>query len=83
MEDEWSRVRILVTGASGLYGSKFASFAQKNGHEVFSAYNEHPPAFGKPVRLEISDHKQVLKTFIEAKPHVVVHAASLTDVDKC
>ena len=83
MEDEWSRLKILVTGASGLYGSKLASYAEKKGHKVFSTFNQHQAAYGKPVKLEISDKEQVEKTLKEVSPEVVVHAASLTDVDKC
>jgi len=83
MENKWSPLRLLITGASGLYGSKLANLAEKNGHQVFSIYNQHQPAFGIPVRLEISDKKQVEKTFKELTPEVVVHAATLTDVDKC
>src|SRR3972149_9966856 len=83
MEDKWSRLRLLITGASGLYGSKLANLAEKNGHKVFSVYNQHQAAFGRPVRLEISDKEQVQKIFEEVAPEVVVHAATLTDVDKC
>src|SRR3990172_9973312 len=83
MEDKWCRLRMLITGASGLYGSKLADIAEKNGHQVFSVYNQHQAAFGIPVRLEISDKEQVEKTFNEVSPEVVVHAATLTDVDKC
>ena len=83
MEDEWSRLRLLITGASGLYGSKLAHLAQTKGHQVFSVYNQHKAAYGKPVQLEVSDREQVEKTFIELSPEVVVHAASLTDVDRC
>jgi len=83
MEDKWSRLRILITGASGLYGSKLANLAEKKGHQVFSAYNQHQAAFGKPVRIEISDKDRVEKIFRELAPEIVVHAATLTDVDKC
>ena len=83
MEDKWSRLRILITGASGLYGSKLANLAEKKGHQVFSAYNQHQAAFGKPVRIEISDKDRVEKIFRQLAPEIVVHAATLTDVDKC
>ena len=76
-------MKLLVTGASGLYGSKLANLAEKEGHEVFSSYSQHQTAFGKPVQLDVSDKKQVEKTFRNLAPEVVVHAATLTDVDKC
>jgi dTDP-4-dehydrorhamnose reductase len=83
MENKWSPLRLLITGASGLYGSKLAFLAEKKGHSVFSAYSQHKPVFGKPVQLDISNQEQVTKTFKEVAPEVVVHAASLTDVDTC
>ncbi len=83
MEYKWSQLRLLITGASGLFGSKLANLAEKNGHKVYSVYNQHKAPFGKPVRLEISDKAQVQKIFEEVAPEVVVHAATLTDVDKC
>jgi dTDP-4-dehydrorhamnose reductase len=83
MEDKGSQLKLLITGASGLYGSKLARVAEEKGHQAYSAYNEHQAPFGKPVRLDVSDRVQVEKTFKEVEPEVVVHAASLTDVDKC
>lgn len=76
-------MKLLITGASGLYGSRLAKLAEEKGHQVYSAYNEHQAPFGVPTRLEISDKTQVEKTFGDVKPEVVVHAATLTDVDKC
>jgi dTDP-4-dehydrorhamnose reductase len=76
-------LRLLITGASGLYGSKLANLAEEKGHQVYSAYNEHPPRIGVPTRLELSDKAQVDKTFRDVKPDVVVHAATLTNVDEC
>ena len=76
-------MKLLITGASGLYGSRLAKLAEEKGHQVYSAYNEHQAPFGIPTRLEISDKMQVGTTFRDAKPEVVVHAATLTDVDKC
>jgi len=76
-------LRLLITGASGLYGSKLAYLAEKKGCQVFSAYSQHKPIFGKPIQLDVSNQEQVTKVFKQVAPEVVVHAASLTDVDKC
>jgi len=83
VEDKGSPLKLLITGASGLYGSKLANLAEKNRHQVYSVHSQHQAAFGIPVRLDVSDKEQVEKTFKEVAPEVVVHAASLTDVDKC
>ncbi len=76
-------MRILITGASGLYGSKLAELATKSGQEVYSGYGKDQPAFGKAVQFDVSDKQQVESVFDRVNPEVVVHAASLTDVDKC
>lgn len=76
-------MRLLITGASGLYGSKLAKIASTKGFEVYSGYNEDPPTFGVPVQFDVSAKEQVEKKFKKVKPEIVVHAATLTDVDRC
>lgn len=60
-----------------------ASIAKKGKHQVYSVYNQHQTSFGIPIQLEISNKEQVEKIFGKVAPEVVVHAATLTDVDKC
>ncbi|MCW4010292.1 MAG: dTDP-4-dehydrorhamnose reductase [Candidatus Bathyarchaeota archaeon] len=76
-------MKLLVTGASGLYGSKLAELAVARQYQVYAFHNEHKAAYGIPVQVDISDERKVDAAFKEAKPDVVVHAATLTDVDKC
>ena len=76
-------MKLLITGASGLYGSKLAKIASAKGFEVYSGYNKDPPTFGIPVQFDVSAKEQVEKTFKKVKPEIVVHAATLTDVDRC
>jgi len=76
-------MRLLITGASGLYGSKLAELAARRHHEVYSAHCHHAAVFGAPVLLDIADKARVESVVNETAPDVVVHAASLTDVDKC
>ena len=76
-------MRLLITGASGLLGSKLVNVALTKNIEVYAGYNKNMPNFGIPVLLDVSDKNQVKKTFELVKPDVVVHAASLVDVDKC
>jgi dTDP-4-dehydrorhamnose reductase len=76
-------LKILITGASGLYGSRLAELSTKNKHEIHSGYSKDLPAFGTRVQFDISDKKQVESTFNKVNPEVVVHAATMTDVDKC
>src|SRR3990170_433172 len=76
-------MKLLITGASGLYGSKLAELAKDEQFQVYAVHNQHETAYGVPIQLDISDEKQVQKVFKTVNPEVVVHAATLTDVDKC
>ncbi|MFX0149869.1 MAG: dTDP-4-dehydrorhamnose reductase [Candidatus Hodarchaeota archaeon] len=76
-------MKILITGGSGLLGSKIAAIATRKGHEVYSGYKEHEVIHGVPIELDICNKQQVIKAFDRIKPQAVVHAAALTNVDKC
>jgi dTDP-4-dehydrorhamnose reductase len=76
-------VKLLITGASGLLGTKLCEIALIKNHEVYSAYSQHRPLYGTPVKLDILDLKAEQQILDKIKPQGVVHAAALTDVDKC
>jgi dTDP-4-dehydrorhamnose reductase len=76
-------LKLLITGAGGLFGSKLAQKAEEMNHEVYSIYSQHAPLHGISIQLDITDKTNVADKFKEIKPEVVVHAAALTDVDKC
>jgi dTDP-4-dehydrorhamnose reductase len=76
-------LKLLITGASGLYGSKLAQMALSKNYEVYSSDIQSLSIYGNFVKLDISGKAQVDDAFKTIKPDVVVHAATLTDVDKC
>ena len=76
-------MKLLITGASGLYGSKLAQMALAKNLEVYSSDIQDLSVYGNFVKLDISQKAQVDEAFKTIKPDVVVHAATLTDVDKC
>ena len=76
-------MKLLITGASGLYGSKLAELSTARNYEVFSGYHRDQTAHGTPIQFDVSDKNQVEEVFRKVNPEVVVHAAALTDVDKC
>jgi len=76
-------MKLLITGASGLYGSKLAEHALSKQHQVYSVHSQHPATRGIPVQLDITDKEKVQAEFQKVQPEVVVHAATMTDVDKC
>ncbi len=76
-------MKLLITGASGLYGSKLAQIALSKNFEVYSSDIQSLSIYGNYVKLDISGKEQVDEAFKTIKPDVVIHAATLTDVDKC
>lgn len=76
-------MRLLVTGGSGLLGSKIAVISLLKGYETYSGYNEHLTNKGQPVKLNVCDLSNITAVFDRTKPDAVIHAAALSDVDKC
>jgi dTDP-4-dehydrorhamnose reductase len=76
-------LRLLITGASGLLGSKLVKLAIESGHEVHSLYFEHSMQEGRPQQLDVTDQAAVEKALTDKLPEVVIHAASITDLDLC
>jgi dTDP-4-dehydrorhamnose reductase len=73
---------ILITGASGLLGSKIAEIAAEK-FNIYSGYNTHLAQYGEPVFLDITEPKIVKQVFKLTSPDVVIHCAALTSVDYC
>jgi dTDP-4-dehydrorhamnose reductase len=57
--------------------------AVERGVEVYASDVQEMPVSGNFVRLDVSNKELVDETFRRVRPDVVVHAATLTDVDKC
>jgi dTDP-4-dehydrorhamnose reductase len=83
MEARWNSLKLFITGGSGLFGSKLAQKAIAKGIEVYSAENRSQCLYGNSVKLDITDKEAVSRVIGKIKPDAIVHAASLTDVDKC
>ncbi len=75
-------MKVLITGANGLLGSKLVETAERLGYEVYAG-DIVQPVRGIPVQFDISDQKQVDSIFSRVAPEAVVHCAAMTDVDKC
>jgi dTDP-4-dehydrorhamnose reductase len=73
----------LITGGSGLLGSRLAEIALERGHSVYSGYHQTRPGAGTPVRLDLAEPLSSSKVVEDLKPDLVVHSAALTDVDRC
>ena len=73
--------KLLVTGASGLLGSKIVEIA-KNDYTVIPLHKTKP-LHSNSLKLDITSTAEVLNLFHKLKPYAVIHAASETNVDKC
>ncbi len=72
--------RILMTGANGQLGRYFqAAFA---GQQWFVPAGRHSSSSGS-MAFDLEDEKQTQDAIALASPDIVIHAASLTDVDGC
>jgi dTDP-4-dehydrorhamnose reductase len=69
--------RILVTGSTGQVGRSFTLAAQAAGHTV------HGVARHAPDPCDLTDDAAVARRLTAVDPEVIVHAAALTDVDRC
>lgn len=76
-------MRLLITGASGLLGTRLCQLAASRNNEVYAVYSQHPPMYGFPLQFSILDAKAMQHAIDRTNPDAVVHAAALTDVDKC
>ncbi|MFQ5941268.1 MAG: dTDP-4-dehydrorhamnose reductase [Nitrososphaerales archaeon] len=77
------KMRILITGATGLIGREVASTAVDLGHDVCSGQHKTKPDFGKPIDLDINDTGSVENCFKRASADAIIHLAALTNVDQC
>jgi nucleoside-diphosphate-sugar epimerase len=75
---------LLVTGASGLFGS-FGSYTLAQKYQVTGLFNQHPIQIPDVDmrRLNLLDFKSVENFLREHRPDAIVHAAALVDVEYC
>jgi len=73
--------KLVITGASGLLGSKMVELA-KEYYEVVPLHHTKP-LHSNSLRLDMTQRKWVSDFFSKLKPNIVIHAASETNVDKC
>lgn len=73
--------RLLITGASGLLGSKLQKIAE-NKFNLILTHNTKPLS-PDSLELDITDQTKIRQLFNDLKPEIVIHTASETNVDKC
>ncbi len=73
--------RLLITGASGLLGSRLQKIAEGK-FNLILLHNTRPLS-PNSLELDITNQKEVTRLFNDLRPEIVIHTASETNVDKC
>jgi dTDP-4-dehydrorhamnose reductase len=78
-------MRWLVTGSNGLVGSRVCALLEQRGQEVVGLGRGPRRAGGawRYASCELGREQEVLAAVEEAAPEVVIHCASMTEVDAC
>jgi len=73
--------KLIITGASGLLGSKIVKLTKKN-YRAIPLHNTRP-LYPNSLKLNITERKQLLDLFSKLKPDITIHTAAETNVDRC
>jgi dTDP-4-dehydrorhamnose reductase len=73
--------RLLIIGATGFVGSRWALAAQSQ-FDVFRGAR-HAAGDDQGVAIDITDPASVRATFERVRPEFVTHLAALSDIDRC
>ena len=78
-------MRITVTGANGLVGSRLCRLLVVEGHAVTAVARGQRRTVGdyEFLSCDLSDRDSVRRALDSARPEVIIHTASMTDVDGC
>ena len=76
--------RMLITGVSGLLGNNLAHYF-KNKYKILGLYCSHPVSItGIQTKQCDLSYSNLIKDIIERfSPSIIIHCASLTNVDQC
>ena len=78
---ELDRRKVLITGASGLLGSRIVKLTKED-YEVTPIHNTKSLSLNS-LKLDITNQNKIFSLFYKLEPNVVIHTASETNVDKC
>jgi len=76
--------KMLITGVSGLLGSNLAYYF-KDKCDILGLYNLHPVLLDGiyTEKCDITKSDKIKRTISDFSPNVIIHCASLTNVDEC
>ncbi|MFY0578164.1 SDR family oxidoreductase [Cystobacter fuscus] len=78
-------MRFLVTGSNGLVGSRVCALLEKAGHQVVGLGRgpRRTPGAHAYVECDLTREQDVATAIEAAAPEVILHPASMTEVDAC
>lgn len=78
-------MRFLVTGSNGLVGSRVCVLLERAGHEVVGLGKgpRRTPLHHAYVECDLTDERRLSGALEAAAPEVIIHPASMTEVDAC
>lgn len=76
-------MKFLVTGSAGLVGSQVVKDLSKHTDEIYSCYNNAKPAFGTPIKMDLSNPQNMTDVIEKVKPDFIMHIAAMTNIDQC
>ena len=78
-------MRFLVTGSNGLVGSRVCALLERAGHEVVGLGKgpRRTPLHHAYVECDLTDERRLSGALEAAAPEVIIHPASMTEVDAC
>jgi len=76
--------KMLITGVSGLLGSNLAYYF-KDKYDILGLYNSHPVLLDGiyTEKCDITESDNIKRTISDFSPNIIIHCASLTNVDEC
>jgi dTDP-4-dehydrorhamnose reductase len=82
--DVQQKIKILLTGASGLIGSYLLTQIQEDhAYDIYVLVHKSTPKFGNIIQADLSHVENLSKKLAEIRPDLIVNLAALTNVDIC
>ena len=77
-------MRFLITGGSGLIGSRLVNLLSRR-HDVHFSFLSHPSFQNEceSYKLDITQRESTITLITKLKPDIIIHTSALTNVDLC
>ncbi|MDW5564347.1 MAG: SDR family oxidoreductase [Methanomassiliicoccus sp.] len=78
-------MKLLIIGGTGLLGQYLVLEASQRGWDVTATYHDNDSKMGTKtlVHMDLREEHEVGEVIRSAKPEAVIHAAGITDIDRC